>query len=154
MEVILLEKVAKLGSIGSVVTVKDGYGRNFLLPRNKAVRATQSNLKMFEARRQEIERENKMKKDAAEALLPKFSDVSVTLLRQAGEDGRLFGSVSSRDIAQAITDVVGLNVEYSQVVVPSKFKQVGTYSLSVELHPEVVAEISLVIARGEEEVSK
>ncbi len=154
MEVILLEKVAKLGSIGSVVTVKDGYGRNFLLPRNKAVRATQSNLKMFEARRQEIERENKMKKDAAEALLPKFSDVSVTLLRQAGEDGRLFGSVSSRDIAQAITDVVGLNVEYSQVIVPSKFKQVGTYSLSVELHPEVVAEISLVIARGEEEVSK
>ena len=124
------------------------------MPRNKAVRATQSNLKMFEARRQEIERENKMKKDAAEALLPKFSDVSVTLLRQAGEDGRLFGSVSSRDIAQAITDVVGLNVEYSQVIVPSKFKQVGTYSLSVELHPEVVAEISLVIARGEEEVSK
>lgn len=150
MEVILLEKVGKLGSIGSVVTVKDGYGRNFLLLRNKAIRATKANLKMFEERRQEIERENKLKKEAAESLLPKFSDVSVTLFRQAGEDGRLFGSVTSRDIASAMTSVVKMNVDHSQVVVPSKFKQTGTYTLSVVLHPEVVAEISLVIARGEE----
>lgn len=150
MEVILLENLPKLGLIGAVVKVKDGYGRNFLLPRKKAVRATKSNLEMFEARRQQIEHENKVKKEAAEALLPKFTDVSVTVLRQAGEDGRLFGSVSSRDVAKAITDVVGFDVDHSQVIIPSKFKQVGTYTLGVELHSEVVANISLVIARGEE----
>jgi len=154
MEIILLEKVGKLGNMGSIVTVKDGYGRNFLLPRNKAVRATKRNLEMFEARRKELEHENNIKKQAAEASLEKISGVEVTLLRQAGEDGRLFGSVSPRDIATALSTASGLVVDHEQVVIPSKFKQLGTYALNVELHPEVTATVSLIIARGDSEVSK
>lgn len=154
MEIILLERVGKLGSIGTVVTVKDGYGRNFLLPRNKAVRATKRNLEMFEARRKELEHENDIKKQAAEALLEKISGAAVTILRQAGEDGRLFGSVSPRDVAVALSTTSGITVDHSQVIIISRFKQLGTYDLSIVLHPEVTATIALTIARGESEIKE
>lgn len=153
MEVILLERIGKLGGIGSIVVVKDGYGRNFLLPRNKAIRATKRNLEIFEARRKELEHENSLKKQAAELVLEKISGASVTILRQAGEDGRLFGSVSTRDIAAELKKVTGVEVEHTNIIIPSRFKQLGVYDLTVELHPEVLANISVNISHGVAEES-
>lgn len=149
MELILLEKVGKLGNIGSVVKVKDGYGRNFLLPKNKAIRATKRNLELFAQRKNELELQDNLKKQAAESVLEKFSDVAVSILRQAGEDGRLYGSVSSRDIAEAVSSATGVEVHYLQISMVDKFKTIGNYNLKLELHPEVIATVTLNIARGD-----
>ena len=149
MQIILLEK-NNLGDIGSVVTVKNGYARNFLIPRNKAVRATKDNLEHFEKRRAEIEVENAAKKAAAEALFEKVNGLTITVVRQAGEDGRLYGSVTSKDIVAAIKAKSGVELDHHLVVITDKFKEISTYQVAISLHAEVKAEVSLSISRTDE----
>ncbi len=151
MQVILLEKVERLGAIGDVVTVKNGFARNFLLPRKKAIRATESNVQIVEQRKAELEAENAAKKAAAEKMVAKINGLMVNLIRQAGEDGRLYGSVTSRDIANAITQTGKADIAYDMVILNSKFKEIGIYPIDVMLHAEVKAMVSLNIARSEEE---
>ncbi len=151
MQVILLEKVERLGVIGDVVTVKNGFARNFLLPRKKAIRATESNIQIVEQKKAELEAENAAKKAAAEKMVAKINGLMVNLIRQAGEDGRLYGSVTSRDIANAINQTGKAEIAYDMIILNSKFKEIGIYPIDVMLHAEVKAMISLNIARSEEE---
>ncbi|MFN7038617.1 MAG: 50S ribosomal protein L9 [Alphaproteobacteria bacterium] len=153
-EVILLERVNKLGSIGDVVRVKDGYARNFLLPRKKALRATKENREHFENKRSELEKENSNKKTAANDILSKVDNVTISLIRQAAEDGRLFGSVTSRDIAISILDQVGVELDRSCVELHSPIKAIGIYEVKLVLHAEVSATIKVNIARTENEAKE
>lgn len=151
MQVILLENVNRLGKIGEVVKVRDGFARNFLIPRKKAVRATKENLVYFENRRSEIEAQNQQRKFEAQGICDAINGTSVTLVRQAGEDGRLYGSVTAKDIAQALSDKTGHSVSYTVVVLNNKFKEIGIYPITLQLHAEVAAIINLNVARNEEE---
>jgi large subunit ribosomal protein L9 len=150
MQVILLERVENLGQMGDVVKVKDGYARNFLLPRKKALRATDANKAVFEKQRAQLEAQNLAKKGEAEKVAAKMGDLSVTLLRQAGDSGQLYGSVSARDIADAVT-AAGYSVNRSQVVLASPIKSVGVYGVKVILHAEVTIEAKVNVARSEAE---
>ena len=153
MEVILLERVEKLGQMGEVVKVKDGYARNFLLPRKKALRATEANKKVFETQRAQLEAQNLAKKGEAEKVAAKMGNLSVALLRQAGDSGQLFGSVSARDIAEAVT-AAGFTVNRNQVNLATPIKAVGVYGVKVSLHPEVSVEVKVNVARSEAEAEK
>ncbi len=150
MEIILLERVAKLGQIGDVVNVKNGYARNFLLPQRKALRATKANMAVFEAQRKEIEANNLKAKKEAEAVAAKMDDVSVVLIRQAGESGQLFGSVSSRDIAAALEEA-GYKVDKNQVILDRAIKILGLNDIAVRLHAEVEVIVTVNVARSAEE---
>jgi large subunit ribosomal protein L9 len=153
MEVILLERVEKLGQMGEVVKVKDGYARNFLLPRKKALRATEANKKVFETQRAQLEAQNLAKKGEAEKVAAKMAGLSVALLRQAGDSGQLYGSVSARDIAEAVT-AAGFTLNRNQVALIEPIKAVGVYTLKVSLHPEVSVEVKVNVARSEAEAEK
>lgn len=153
MKVILLERVEKLGGIGDVVAVKDGFARNFLLPREKALRATSSNLKVFEAQRHQIEARNEEARDKAAALGQKLDGSSYVVIRQAGESGQLYGSVSARDIAEAIT-AGGGRAERSQVVLNMPLKTLGVHEVKVRLHPEVTVSVKVNIARSQDEADR
>ncbi|HEX6959517.1 MAG TPA: 50S ribosomal protein L9 [Ferrovibrio sp.] len=153
MEVILLERVEKLGQMGDVVKVKDGYARNFLLPRKKALRATEANKAVFEKQRAQLEAQNLARKGEAEKVAAKMQGLSVALLRQAGDSGQLYGSVSARDIAEAVTEA-GFTVSRSQVSLTTPIKMVGVYNVAVVLHPEVTVEIKVNVARSEAEAEK
>lgn len=153
MEVILLERVEKLGQMGEVVKVKDGYARNFLLPRKKALRATEANKKVFETQRAQLEAQNLAKKGEAEKVAAKMVGLSVALLRQAGDSGQLYGSVSARDIAEAVT-AAGFTLNRNQVALIEPIKAVGVYTLKVSLHPEVSVEVKVNVARSEAEAEK
>jgi large subunit ribosomal protein L9 len=142
MEVILLERVEKLGAIGDIVNVKPGFARNYLLPRKKALRANEANKKLFEAQRAQIEADNAKRKEGAVAVL----------IRQAGDSGQLYGSVSSRDIAEALTDA-GKAVSKSQVVLDKPIKTLGVHAVKVVLHPEVVVGVKANVARSTEEAA-
>lgn len=150
MEIILLERVEKLGQMGDVVKVKPGYARNFLLPRRKALRATKGNRARFEAERTQLEAINLERRAEAQAVAQKTEDLSVVIIRQAGDSGQLYGSVSGRDIADAVT-AAGLSVERRQVQINDKFKTLGLHKVQVGLHPEVSIEVTVNIARSEEE---
>lgn len=150
MEIILLERVEKLGQMGDVVRVKDGYARNFLLPRKKALRATKANKEKFDQSRAQLEAQNLKLRGEAEAVGKKLEGLSVTLLRQAGDSGQLFGSVSSRDIAEAVT-AAGFTVTRGQVLLQAPIKTIGIHGLRITLHPEVSANISVNVARSEAE---
>lgn len=151
MQVILLEKVGKFGNIGSVVTVKDGYARNYLLPRKKAIRATRTNIEYFERRREELELDNATKKAEAETLSAKLNGMTIILIRQAGDDGRLYGSVTGRDISRAIAEKAEVEVESEYIILGNKVKEIGIYTVTVALHPEVSVAISLNVARSDNE---
>lgn len=151
MQIILLERVEKLGNIGDVATVKNGFARNYLLPRKKAVRATKENLVLIEQQKAELEAQNAAKKVDAETLKAKIENMNVGLVRQAGEDGRLFGSVTAKDIVAAIKLKNGCEVSSEAVILNSKFKTLGTYSVELQLHVEVKASINLSISRTEAE---
>lgn len=153
MQVILTEKVDRLGNVGDVVRVKDGFARNFLLPRRKAIRATESNLKVFEVRRAELEKANAERKALAEKMSEKVEGIVVNLIRQASEEGRLYGSVTARDIAEAVANTSKQQVNAEMIVLNSKFKEIGMYDLQVVLHPDVKCKVSLNIARSEEEAN-
>ena len=153
MDVILLERVAKLGQIGDTVKVKDGFARNFLLPNGKALRATEANKKKFEGMKAQIEAQNLERKNEAEAVAKKLDGKSVVLVRQAGETGQLYGSVSTRDIADAIT-AGGFTVDRNQVVLDKPIKALGMTPAKVQLHPEVLCNVTLNIARSQDEADK
>ncbi len=150
MEIILLERVRKLGQIGDTVTVKDGYARNFLLPQKKALRATRANQAFFETQRVEIETRNLEAKKEAEAVSSKLTGTSAVLIRQAGESGNLYGSVSARDIATALGEQ-DLKVDRTQVVLDHAIKFLGIYTIQIKLHAEVLVDIEINVARSAEE---
>lgn len=150
MEVILLERVEKLGSIGDVVNVKNGFARNYLLPNKKALRANESNRKLFEANRARIEAENAEKRTGAEKESKAIDGKTVQLIRQASNTGQLYGSVSARDIVEAL-DADGAKVTKSQVVLDRPIKAIGMHEVRIALHPEVSATVKVNVARSPEE---
>jgi large subunit ribosomal protein L9 len=150
MEVILLERVEKLGAIGDVVRVKDGFARNYLLPRKKALRANESNRKLFETNRARIEEENATKRSDAEKASKGVDGKTVQLIRQASNVGHLYGSVSARDIAEAL-EGVGAHVSKSQVVLDRPIKAIGMHEVKIALHPEVAVTVHVNVARSPEE---
>jgi large subunit ribosomal protein L9 len=153
MKVILLERVEGRGSLGDVVTVKDGYARNFLLPRQKALRANSANMKVFEAQRAEIEARNQKAKEQAGKSGEKLDGTSYILIRQAGESGQLYGSVSGRDVADVI-NAEGGKVERSMVVLDKPIKTLGMHEVKVRLHAEVTVTVTLNIARSADEAER
>ena len=153
MEVILLERVENLGQMGDVVNVKPGFARNFLLPLKKALRANDSNKKVFEAQRVELEARNLERKKEADAAAKKINDKSFVVIRQASEMGVLYGSVSTRDIADAASDE-GLKIERSQVRIEKPLKALGVFPIRIMLHPEVDATVNINIARSEDEAER
>lgn len=145
MEVILLDKVGKLGNIGDKVSVKAGFGRNFLLPQGKAVAATAKNVAEFEERRAGLEAAAAAKKAEAEARAAKLAELSVTIAANAGDEGKLFGSIGTRDIADAIT-AAGVEVTKSEVRLPEGvLREVGQFDIDVQLHPEVIQTVKLAV---------
>ncbi|HRO32664.1 MAG TPA: 50S ribosomal protein L9 [Brevundimonas sp.] len=153
MKVVLLERVENLGAIGDVVTVKDGFARNFLLPRDKARRATSANLKAFEVERAAIEARNEKNKADAQKVADKIDGQTYVMIRQAGETGQLYGSVAGRDVAEAI-QAEGGKVERSQVVLNVAIKTLGVHEVPVRLHAEVTAKVKINIARSAEEAER
>jgi len=150
MEVILLERVEKLGHIGDVVTVKNGFARNFLLPRKKALRSNAANLKVFEANKAVIVADNAAKKSAAETESKTLEGKSVTLIRQSSNTGQLYGSVAVRDIVEALV-ADGAHVQKTQIVLNKPIKAIGLYEVKVALHAEVVVTVKVNVARSPEE---
>lgn len=145
MQIILLEKVANLGQLGDIVRVKDGYARNFLIPQGKAKRATEANLKQFEARRAELEKQQAEILAAAQVRGEKLNGTSVTINAKAGVDGRLFGSVTNADIAEALS-ATGTKVSKMEVRLPEgPFKAVGEYDVAIALHHDVVVDVKIVV---------
>lgn len=150
MEIVLLERVENLGQMGDVVTVKPGFARNFLIPRKKALRATKENLAHFEAQRKTLEAMNLQSKKDAEAASAKMQDVTVNLIRQAAESGKLYGSVTARDAAEALTEA-GYKVNRQQVDLVESVKTLGLFKAKITLHPEVIVFATLNVARSAEE---
>ncbi len=153
MEVILIERVAKLGQIGEVVRVRDGFARNFLLPQGKALRATKENRERFEKIRGELEAKNAERKSGADVVAKTLDGQSFVLVRQAGETGQLYGSVSARDIMQALLEK-SFEVSRQQIVLNMPIKTIGLHKLSVELHPEVEVTITVNVARSPDEAAR
>jgi len=153
MKVVLLERVENLGAIGDVVTVKDGFARNFLLPRDKARRATAANLKAFEVERAAIEARNEKNKAEAQRVADKIDGQTYVMIRQAGETGQLYGSVAGRDVAEAV-QASGTKIERSQVVLNTAIKTLGVHEVLVRLHAEVTATVKVNIARSEDEAER
>ena len=154
MKVILLERVEGRGGLGDVVTVKDGYARNYLLPRAKALRANNANLKVFEGQRAEIEARNAKAKDAAGQSGEKLDGTSYILIRQAGESGQLYGSVAGRDVADAVNDAGGVRVDRSMVSLDKPIKTLGMHEVKIRLHAEVTVTVTLNIARSQDEAER
>jgi large subunit ribosomal protein L9 len=150
MEIILLERVEKLGAIGDIVNVKPGFARNFLLPRGKALRASEANKKKFEADRARIEAENAKRRDIARSEAKDVDGASVVMIRQASQTGQLFGSVAARDLAEVLT-AGGHKVSKHQIVLDKPIKTLGIHDVKVALHPEVVVMVKVNIARSPEE---
>ena len=154
MKVILLERVEGWGSLGDVVNVKDGYARNFLLPRAKALRVNNANLKVFEGQRAEIEARNAKAKEAAGSSGEKLDGTSYILIRQAGESGQLYGSVAGRDVAEAVNAAGGTKVDRAMVVLDKPIKTLGMHEVKIRLHPEVTVTVTLNIARSQDEAER
>ena len=153
VELILLQRIEKLGQMGEVVKVKPGYARNFLLPQKKALRANKANLASFEGQRAQLEAQNLKRREEAERLSERMAGLSVVILRQAGESGSLYGSVSARDISDACT-AAGLTTDRNQVVLEQPIKTLGLTAVKLVLHPEVSLPITVNVARSTEEAEK
>ncbi len=153
IEVILLQRVAKLGQMGEKVSVKPGYARNYLLPQKKALRATKENAARFEAQRVQLEAQNLKRREEAERVAERVAGLSVVIIRQAGESGSLYGSVTARDIATACSDS-GLTIDREQVLLETPMKALGLHTVNVELHPEVHMNVTVNVARSPEEAEK
>jgi large subunit ribosomal protein L9 len=152
-KVVLLERVANLGQMGDVVTVKPGYARNFLLPQKKALRASKENIAYFDAQKKHLVAESDKRKAAAEKLAKKLEGIKVPLIRQASEGGQLFGSVTARDIATEVTNASKETIGKQQVILNQNFKLVGLFPVEIMLHPEVTTTITINIARSAEEAA-
>ncbi|MFN0219158.1 MAG: 50S ribosomal protein L9 [Hyphomicrobium sp.] len=153
MQVILLQRIGRLGQMGDVVNVKDGYARNFLLPQKKALRATDDNRKVFEGKRAQLEAQNLAHKKEAEGVHAKLDGQTFVLIRAAGDTGQLYGSVSTRDISDAVS-AGGFTVDRNQVVLDRPIKTLGITDAKILLHPEVVSAVKLNIARSQDEADK
>jgi large subunit ribosomal protein L9 len=150
LDVILLERVENLGQMGQVVKVRPGFARNFLLPQKKALRATKENLAYFEKQRAQLEAQNLTRKKEAEEVAEKLNGLKVVLIRQAGESGQLYGSVSARDLSDAVTDA-GFTITRGQIVLEKPIKTLGLFPLKVVLHPEVSVQVTANVAQSAEE---
>jgi len=153
MEIILLERIAKLGQMGDTVRVRDGYARNFLLPQGKALRANKANLERFEQQRAQLEARNLERRQEAEAVASKLDGESLVMIRSAGETGQLYGSVSTRDIAEGLT-ATGFTVARSQIELRSPIKTIGLHNVEIRLHPEVEVGVTINVARSEDEATR
>jgi large subunit ribosomal protein L9 len=153
MKVILLERLEGRGALGDVITVKDGFARNYLLPRSKALRANAANLKVFEGQRAEIEARNLKAKEGAEAAGEKLDGTSYILIRQAGESGQLYGSVSGRDVADMV-NAEGGKIDRSMVILDKPIKTLGVHPVKVKLHAEVTVTVNINIARSQDEAER
>ncbi|PPC87704.1 MAG: 50S ribosomal protein L9 [Hyphomicrobium sp.] len=153
MQVILLQRIGRLGQMGDIVNVKDGYARNFLLPQKKALRATEDNKKVFEGKRAQLEANNLSLKKEAEAVNAKLEGQTFALIRAAGDTGQLYGSVSTRDIATVISEG-GYTVDRNQVILEKPIKALGLTPAKIQLHPEVLSNVTLNIARSQDEADK
>ena len=152
MKVILTEKITKLGNIGDVVEVKTGFARNYLLPNNKAMRCTKENLALFEAQKAELVARHENAKKAAESKVDAVKNAKLHMIRQAGDTGQLYGSVSSRDIARALKEIAGVNVESSQVMLGSPIKSIGAFDTKIALHPDVIVDVKVYVAQTQDEI--
>ena len=153
MKVILLERVERIGALGDVVSVKDGFARNYLLPRSKALRANEANLKVFESQRKDIEARNAQNREGAERASKKIDGATYVIIRQAGESGQLYGSVSGRDVAEAV-QAEGGQVDRSQVVLDKPIKTIGVHPVKVRLHAEVTITVNVNVARSKDEAER
>jgi len=153
MQVILLERIGRLGQMGDVVNVKNGYARNFLLPQKKALRATEENLARFEKERTQLEARDLELKKEAEAVAAKLAGQSFLAIRQAGDTGQLYGSVTTRDLAEVVT-AGGFSIDRRQIVLDRPIKTLGLHPTRVALHPEVIVQITLNVARSEDEAER
>ena len=150
VQVILLERIERLGQMGDVVNVKPGFARNFLLPQKKALRATKANLEVFETRKAQLVADNLKRRDEAAKVAEKMTGVTVAMVRQAGESGQLYGSVNARDIAEAIT-AAGFTINRGQVVIDRPIKAIGVHSVRVSLHPEITIPVGVSVAPSQDE---
>ncbi|MDR1476945.1 MAG: 50S ribosomal protein L9 [Rickettsiales bacterium] len=150
MDVILLEKIGRLGGLGDRVKVKDGYARNFLIPQGKALRASKANIEKFEARRAELVKKSDEAKKAAEETSARIAGKTFVVIRQAGDAGHLYGSVSTRDLS-AILKAAGADVDYTKITIDTPVKELGIYPIKIAPHPEVIETIKINVARSEEE---
>lgn len=148
MEVILLERIHRLGAMGDIVKVKPGFARNFLLPRKKAMRANEENKQVFEAKRADIEAANASTRAEAEKVAKKIEGINVTLVRQASEEGKLFGGVTVRDIAEVL-EAQGQSVPKSQIIISGTIKNTGVYPVKINLHADVIATVNVNVVRNE-----
>ncbi|MCB1515425.1 MAG: 50S ribosomal protein L9 [Hyphomicrobiaceae bacterium] len=153
MQVILLQRIAKLGQMGDVVNVKDGYARNFLLPQGKALRASEENRKHFESQRAQLEADNLSHRQEAEKVAEKLGGQTFVAIRQAGDTGQLYGSVSTRDIAEVVT-AGGFTITRNQVIMEKPIKDLGVHAVAIALHPEVSVDVKLNVARSEDEAER
>ncbi len=153
MEVILLQRIEKLGQMGDVVKVRPGFARNFLFPKEKALRATKDNLAYFETQKVKLEAINLKQKQEAEAVKERVQGKAIVIIRQAGESGQLYGSVSARDIADLLGDD-DLKIGRNQVIIDRPIKTLGLFPIQLQLHPEVFADISVNVARSQEEAEQ
>jgi len=153
VELILLQRVEKLGQMGEIVKVKPGYARNFLLPQSKAVRATKANRERFDRERVQLEAQNIKRRDEAERVAERVQGLTIVLIRQASDAGALYGSVSPRDLSDACT-AAGLGIERSQVLLQTPIKSLGISVVRIALHPEVSIEVKVNVARSPEEAEK
>jgi large subunit ribosomal protein L9 len=152
MDIILLERIGNLGSIGDVVTVKDGYARNYLLPQKKALRANEANKKVFEANRDRLEKENAEKRGDAEKQGEKVDGTEIVMLRASSNAGQLYGSVNVRDVVNGLTEK-GFNIDKSQVVMGHPIKTIGMHNVTIALHPEVHVTVKANVARSDDEAA-
>jgi len=152
MKVILTEKITKLGNIGDAVEVKTGFARNYLLPNNKAMRFTKENVALFEAKKAELVARHENAKKAAESQVDAVKNAKLHMIRQAGDTGQLYGSVSSRDIARTLKEIAGVNVESSQVMLGSPIKSVGAFDTKIALHPDVIVDVKVYVAQTQDEI--
>ena len=152
MKVILTEKITKLGNIGETVEVKTGYARNYLLPNKKAMRFTKENIALFEAQKAELVARHENAKKAAESKVEAVKNAKLHMIRQAGDTGQLYGSVSSRDIARALKEIANVNVESAQVLLGSPIKSVGAFDTKIALHPDVIVDVKIYVAQTQDEI--
>ncbi len=152
MKVILTEKITKLGNIGDTVEVKTGYARNYLLPNNKAMRFTKENVALFEAQKAELIARHEKAKADAQSKVDVVKNAKLHMIRQAGDTGQLYGSVSSRDIAVALKEIAGVNVGSAQVMLGSPIKSVGVFDTKIALHPDVIVDVKVYVAQSQDEI--
>lgn len=152
MKVILTEKITRLGNIGDTVEVKTGYARNFLLPNNKALRWSRENVALFEAQKAELQARHEAAKKSAESKVDAVKNAKMYMIRQAGDTGQLYGSVSSRDIARTLKEVAGVEISSAQVMLGAPIKSIGAFDTKIALHPDVIVPIKVYVARTNDEI--